>query len=129
MSSADFLEWGTEWLSEVRETDISQTIAYTRTNVGTAVGLAATKASDRHTVEQGIGVHLQEEEDDFIIKKSVLTAALQTLGATITDPLQGDLIVWNGVTYMVANRGSEPAARDHGRYDLDWRIHADEVVL
>ncbi len=126
----DFMQWGSDWLDEVRHAELTQDVVYERPSLG-EVTIRATFGKNLHEVTDQFGVHLTIESWDFVFRP----ADLVILGNLIS-PIAGDRIkvsAYTGETYIyeVNRLASEPPARDSDRYKRMIRVHSDQfdVVL
>ena len=123
----DLLRTAAAWLSATLETNVSETIGYTRGALGVVGGLLATIGHTPFSQVTDSGIIETYQTRDYLI-----TAAELILGGNVVLPQRGDLITetdanGNSFVYQVMAPGGEPHYRFCDQFRVKLRVHTKQV--
>lgn len=113
-----------DWLSEVEDDTLANTVTYTRDGVSVSIPATVGRTPFR-TDDIGTGANkIVRSDRDYLI-----TAALLVLNGVAVTPRKGDQITDGGVTYEVRPIvATEPAWRYSDAEGVKYRVHCVRVA-
>lgn len=112
----NIMEQAAQWLDSQRRNTLSVPAIYICRD-GESFNICATQGRTLFRAENEYGMTIRTESRDFIVSRSELPI----------DPVQGDLILYDGRKYEVLAPNGEPVWRWSGSQHLVRRIHTKEI--
>ena len=112
----NIMEQAAQWLDSQLGITLSVPVIYICRD-GESFNICATMGRTLFRAENEYGMTIRTESRDFIVSRSELPI----------DPVQGDLILYDGRKYEVLAPNGEPVWRWSGSQHLVRRIHTKEI--
>ena len=118
---ANILKTGAQWLSDMQQEHMSETVTYKRGVI--TVQVLGTRGTTKFEVadESGLSVYGQIEDWIFVTAKMLL-------GGILIEPKKGDLIITSTKTFEVVFLSGDGCWRYSDPHQITMRIHTKEVA-